>query len=225
MTYHFRRESHADISQIACFFAFQYADGFLNFKRVSDIITERRVHIGYYGCHISAAALAYFDHFFSKASRVVDGFHKRPAAHLYIKDNGMRTGSKFFAHDTRCNERNTVNRRGQITQRIHYLIGGSKIAGLSDNGNSDFFDLFHEILRRERGLVPRDRFEFINRSAGVTESPAAHFCDLAPYACRNRGNDKSSLVAYSAGGMLIDRQIPETRQINGVARVRHVQSK
>ena len=62
-------------------------------------MTERNIHIRQHRCGLSAAPIAYFDHFCCKFFRLFNGFHKCAAAHFYVKHDGMRASGYLFAHN------------------------------------------------------------------------------------------------------------------------------
>ena len=133
----------------------------------------------------------------------------------------MRACRELFGHDGRRDERQRIDRRRHIAQRIELFICRCQITGLPDDRNADLLYLLQELLCRERRFVAGDGFELIDRAARVTEPAPGHFCHLAAEARDDRRQNQRRLVAHAAGGVLVYRLCAKARQIDRVARAHH----
>ena len=218
---HIGRQRDAHAGQVRAAMAAQDLDRLAHLKRIADIEAERNIHIGH-DCHnVPAAGLADAHHALGKLLPVFERFHKRAGADLDVQHDGMRACGQLFGHDGRRDERQRIDRRGHITQRIELFIGRRQIAGLADDGYADILDLLHKGVRRKRRLVAGDGFELVDRAARVAEAPAGHLGHLAAETRDNRCNDQRRLVADAAGGVLVNGFIAEPAQIHCVARAHH----
>ena len=218
---HIGRQCNAHAGQVRAAMAAQDLNRLAHLERIADIEAERNIHVGH-DCHdVPAAGLADAHHALCQFLSVFKRLHKRAGADLDIQHDGMRACGQLFGHDGRRDERQGIDCRGHVTQRVEFFIGGRQIAGLADDGYADVFDLLHEGLCRKRRLIPGDGFQLIDRTARMAEAAAGHLGHLAAETRDNRCNDQRRLIADAAGGMLVNGFIAEPAQIHCVARTHH----
>ena len=218
---HIGRQRDANAGQVRAAMAAQNLNRLAHLERVADVEAERNVHVGHDRHNVPAAGLADTHHALSKLLSVFERLHKRAGADLDVQHDGMRACGQLFGHDGRRDERQGIDRRGHVAQRVEFFIGGRQIAGLADNGYADVLNLLHKGLCRKRRLIAGDGFEFIDRAARVAESAAGHLGHLAAETRNDRRNDQRRLIADAAGRVLVNGFIAEPAQIHLVARTHH----
>src|SRR6267143_1502787 len=170
---HPRGEVQAQVTQIGGAAAFEYLDGFGDLVRMARHAAKRLIHSGDKGYHFLAHALAGFDHDFCKANRIFLFLHERPGARLDVEDQGVNAFSKFFAHDRRADETDILDGRSNVTKRVDFLVGRSNLRGLPDQAHAAFAEDAAKCVQRQIHVEARNRFQFVERAAGVAEAAAA----------------------------------------------------
>jgi hypothetical protein len=135
------------------------------------------------------------DHHLRQCLCVLGSAHEGTAAAFDVQHDRARTGRQLFTHNRGGDQRNGVDRCGDVAQRIQLFIGGSKIGGLTDDAKSASCYLCGKLVGGERGSVAGEGLQLIDRAARVTESASAHLCDLAAECRGNRRNYEGGFVA------------------------------
>ena len=138
---------------------------------VADAVAERRVHVGDQGDRAAAGELADGDHRLRELDGVIERLHEGTTARLDIEQDAVGAGGELLAHDRRGNQRDAVDCRRDIAQRVELLVGRREVARLSDDADAALVDRVEELLARERRLVARDRLELVDCAARVATLP------------------------------------------------------
>ena len=202
---HVGSEREADLPEVGGASALEHFHGFGDFERVADGRAQGHVHVGDDGRCLSSRALADGDHGTREGERVVERLHEGAAARLDIEHDRRAARRELLAHDGGGDERNGVDRRRDIAQRIELLVGGCKLARLPDERKPRLFYDGEKVFARERRLKARNGFELVDGAARVAEAAPAHLGD-APARRRDDGaGDERRLVADAARRVLVDR--------------------
>ena len=89
--------------------------------------------------------------------------HECGRAAFDIEHDTVRARRKFFAHNR------------HVTQRVKNPIRRCELRTLADNRQTDRIHLTDEIRFRELHLKPGNRLQFIQRTAGKSQTPPGHF--------------------------------------------------
>ena len=222
---HVGGEREADLPEVGGSSALEHFHGFGDFERVADGRAQGHVHVGDDGRCLSSRTLADGDHGTRERERVVERLHEGAAARLDIEHDRRTACRELLAHDRGGDERNGVDRRRDVAQRIELLVSGRKLARLPDEGKPRLFYDGEKVFARERRLKARNGFELVDGAARVAEAAPAHLGD-APARRRDDGaGDERRLVADAARRVLVDRGASKGREVDLVARGRHGERK
>ena len=148
--------------------------------------------------------LAERDHRLGEAPRVVDRLHERAVADLDVEHDRLRARGELLRHDRRGDQRELVDGRGDVAQRVQQLVGRDEVAGLADDRDADVPHLRDELVHRQLDAVAGDRLELVERAAGVAEAAAAHLPERDAARRDDRPDGERRLVADAAGRVLVD---------------------
>ena len=191
-------------------------------ERVSDGRAERLVHVGEQADDLAARLRAERRHRLGEQARVVDRLHERAVADLDVEHDRLRARGELLRHDARRDQRDLVDRRRHVAQRVEHLVGGDEVAGLADDREPDLAHLGDELLRRQLDAEARDRLELVERPAGVPEPAAAHLPERHAARGHDRADRERRLVADAAGRVLVDDLAPERRaEVDRLAAAHH----
>ena len=128
-----------------------------HFERIANLAAERFVHIRNHTITRSASRFADINHDLCQRLCICFVLHKCAAATFHIQHDCIRTCRKLLAHNRRCNERQTVDCRRHIAQRIDLLICRCQISGLSDKRQLHRIDVFNKFCLRDTHTETRNR--------------------------------------------------------------------
>jgi hypothetical protein len=73
------------------------------------------------------------DHLVGEDPCIVEGLHERAVPDLHVEDDRVGSRRELLRHDRRGDERDDVDRRGHVAQRVQHLVGRHEVAGLADD--------------------------------------------------------------------------------------------
>ena len=149
-------------------------------------------------------APAEIDHLLGKDARVVERLHERAVADLDVEHDRVGAARELLRHDRRGDERDDVDGRGHVPERVELLVRRYEVAGLPDDREADLPHLRDELVDRQLDAVARDRLELVERSARVPEPAAAHLPERDAAGGDDRADRERRLVPDPAGRVLVD---------------------
>ena len=135
---------------------------------------------------------------------LISARHERAVAELHVHRQPVEPGGELLRQDRRRDERNRLDRRGDVADRVEPFVGGRQIVGLADDRAAD---VAHDAAKRlpiRHRVVPRDREHLVERPARVTQ--AASGDHRHERAARGDGwsQHQAHRVAHAARGVLVD---------------------
>ena len=108
-----------------------------------------------------------------------------------------------------------------IPQGVKLFICRRQIPRLAGYANADFLHRFQKCLPVHRGVKTRNCLQLIHRTAGMSQTPAAHFRHRNT-ACRHqRRQNQRCFVTDSAGAVFIHLDTGDVGKIYLIARAGH----
>ena len=128
---------------------------------------QRGRHVGEQGHGRQSGVTAQPDHGLGQPTGVLGVLHERPAAHLDVQHQRAGAFGDLLAHDRRGDQRDGLDRAGDVTQRVQLLVGrGQAGTGGTDDG-ADLLQLLQHLVGAERRPPTGDRLELVQGAAGV----------------------------------------------------------
>src|SRR5207249_12246573 len=93
---------------------------------------------------------------------------------------------------------------GDAAQPVEFSVGWSDLSRLPNHGAAAGVQHATELRNREIYIEPWDRFELVECATGVAEAASADHRDDQPTRRCNRRQHERSLVAHTAGRVLVD---------------------
>ena len=182
---------------------------------------ERLVHVGDERDHLLAHAFASFDHEFGEEDGVFLLLHKSPRAGLYVEHERVGTFGQLLAHDGGADEIRTLDRAGNVAQRVQLAVSGSDFLGLANHGASTGFENAMEFRHRQTDAESGDGFKFVERASGVAQTAAANHGDEEASGSDQRSKHERGLVADAARGVLVNFLCGKEAEIENFAGMQH----
>ena len=139
-------------------------DRLADLERVADRGAERLVHVGEEAHDLPAGPPPEVDHLLGEDARVVERLHERAVADLHVEHDRIGPRRDLLRHDRRGDERDDVDRGGDVAERVELLVGRHEVAGLPDDRETDVAHLRDELVDRELDPEARDRLELVERA-------------------------------------------------------------
>ena len=98
--------------------------------------------------------------------------HKGAAAELDVEHQGVDPLGHLLAEDAGADERDRLDRRRDVAQRVELPVGGRELRRLPDEGSADPGHLGPEFGEGESDPESRDRLELVERAARVARGRA-----------------------------------------------------
>ena len=171
--------------------------------------------------HLLAGARPDPDERLGEGARVLLGLHEGPAADLHVEHQPVDPLGELLGQDGRDDEGDALDGRRHVAEGIDALVGGGDLRRLPDHAAAHLGHDAREVLGRELGREAGDGLELVERSAGVTEAAAAHHRDRDAARGDERGEGERDLVADAAGGVLVDLEALDAREIEDAAAPEH----
>ena len=137
-------------------------------------------------------------------ARVVLARHERAAAGLHVEHERIDALGDLLAQDRGADQRQALDGRRHVAQRIQRAVGRRHLVGLADERASEIGDLRTELVEREPGPEAADAFELVERAARVPEPAARHHRHRHAERSDDGRDDQRGLVADTAGAVLVD---------------------
>ena len=155
----------------------------------------------------------------ARASRVG---HERARADLHVHDQRVEPGGELLGQDRGDDQRDRLDRRGRVAQRVQAPVGGRELRGLADDRAAR--------LARPRRAARRGRASC--RSRGSSRAcRASRRCGRGrgrrssapppPQAATIGASSSDDLVADAAGRVLVERRARSSSHSSTVPRARH----
>ena len=156
----------------------------------------------------------------SRASSSV--FMNAPSPTFTSSTIASRARSELLGHDRRRDQRDDVDRRGDVAQRVELLVGRDEVGGLADDRDADVAQLRDHLVDRQLDAEAGDRLELVERAAGVPEPAAAHLPERHAAGRDDRADGDRRLVPDATGRVLVDDLPAERRaEVERVAGADH----
>ena len=200
--------------QILRTFSPQRHDRFFHFQDIADGISQRIVHVAEHGLDIAAEVSSDFLHAGAQLFCLRPFAHERTFSVFDIEQDGAAAGGDLLGHDAGSDQRQAVHGPAHITQCIQHAVSRHQFAALGADGQADLLDLPAEGIRIKIGAQAGNRFELVDRPAGMAQTAPAHLGD-----CRAAGRDERSqherrLVPDAAAGMLVTSNALDAAEIH-----------
>ena len=135
--HHPRGQPHDQPLEIARAASLQHVDALGDLQRIAHGAAERRVHVGDERLGPDAVRGADRDQRARQRARVVDRLHEGAAAALHVEDQRVAALGDLLAHHRRRDQRDALDRRGHVAQRVQRLVRGRDVPGLADQAAAD----------------------------------------------------------------------------------------
>ena len=183
---------------------------------------ERLVHVRQEARDLATGPDADLDHHACELTRVVDRLHERPVANLDVEDDRVGTRGELLRHDRARDQRDDVDGRRHVAERVQLLVGRDEVRRLADDCHADVSKLRDQLVRRQLDSKPGDRLELVERAAGVTETASAHLPERHAARGHDRADGDRGLVPDPAGRVLVDDLASErSPHVERLARADH----
>src|ERR1700677_2151352 len=100
-------------------------------------------------------------------------FHERSAAGLDVKNQRIDSLRQFLAHDGSTDQIWTLDRSGDVAQRVELSVRGSNFGSLANHGAAAGFKNAAEFRDRQIHVEAGDGLKLVERAASMAESAAA----------------------------------------------------
>ena len=140
--------------------------------------------------------------------------HERTAARLHVEHEGIDALGDLLAQDRGADQRQALDGRGHVAQRVERAVRRGHLVGLADERTSEIRDLRAELVEREAGPEAADAFELVERAAGVSEPAARHHRHRHTEGSDDGRDDQRGLVADAARAVLVDLDALDRGQVD-----------
>ena len=200
-------EFNAQVAQIGWSPAFQYLNRLDHFKCISDVHSQRLIHIGNECDHSLPDAYSGLNHQLGQMNGVSFLLHESAGAGFHIQHQSVDPFGDFLAHDRCADQRRTLDRAGHVAQRVHLFVG-----------RHDLLRLPHQ---HHSAIGTRNSFELVERAASVAKAASADHRYEQPPGSHNWRQDERCLVAHSTCGVFVDFLSWQIRPVQCHSRVQH----
>ncbi len=137
-------EGEAKLHEVGGAAAAQRPDRLLHFQGVADVVAERLLHGAEHGGHTAPGVATDRHHALREQARIGERVHKRAAAVLHIEHDAVGASGELLTHHAGRDQRDRLDRRGDIAQGIKFFIGGGELAALSGHNQAH---LAHDLAK------------------------------------------------------------------------------
>src|SRR6218665_3995992 len=196
---HLPRERNGELTDILRPTARKYLDRFAHLVRVTDCEAEWHVHVGEQGGCRNPRVCSQLHHRPSQLSRPSDIREERARPELHVEHQRPCALGYFLRHDRRRNKWDRLDRPGDITQRVKFLVGGGGFgAGRADDA-AHLAQLREHLGTAEGRAPPRNRLQFVERATGVPQPTPRQLRYRNPEGCHERHERQGDLVTNTPG--------------------------
>ncbi len=149
------------------------------------------------------------DHRLGELARRLERLHERAVADLHVEHDRLRATRDLLRHDRGGDQRELVDGRRDVAQRVEQLVGRHEVACLPDDRDTDVPHLSDVLVEAQLGPVAGNRLELVERAAGVPQSAAAHLPERHAAGGHDRRHRQRRLVADTARRVLVDHLAAE----------------
>ena len=136
-------------------------------------------------------------------------FMKAPSPTFTSRTIASAPAGELLRHDRGGDERDDVDGRGHVPERVELLVGRDEVGGLPDDREADLAHLRDELVGRQLDAEAGDRLELVERAARVPEPAAGHLPEGDAAGGDDRADGDRGLVPDAAGRVLVDDAPPE----------------
>ena len=129
--------------------------------------------------------------------------HKRAVTDLHIHDQAVQAFGEFFREDGGGDQVNGFNGRGDVARGVNTFVAWRKVARLPDDRRTGGFNDMAQFIRLWKGVKTRNRREFVQRAAGVTQTTPRNHRHIRTAGGDHRREHQRHHVAHTAGGVLV----------------------
>ncbi|EJK92459.1 hypothetical protein UUU_04450 [Klebsiella pneumoniae subsp. pneumoniae DSM 30104 = JCM 1662 = NBRC 14940] len=201
--FHTQRHCHVEQARVAVF-AGQELHRFANFNGVAGAGGQYLIHIGQQRGGAHAGAVGDTHDRFGQRGREFISRHKRAAADFDVHHQRIQPFRQLLRQNRGGNQRDGVHRRGNIAGGIETFVGRGKGAGLPDNCHANIFNNLAEAVVVREDIEARDRFQFVQRTAGMAEAAAGDHRYVTTAGGHHRPQHQRSDIPDAAGRVFID---------------------
>ncbi len=191
------------------------------FQRIADGIAERLVHVGDQSLDTLVLTAADADHQLRQAAGVHLFLHESAVANLDVQNQRVEADGDFLGHDRAGNKWDALDGTRDVAKRVELAVGRGDLVGLADKGELVLGQLSFELLDAQIYIEARDRFQLVDGSAGMSQTATADHGNRDASGGGQRGRNQAGLVAHATGGMLVDLQAGQGREIEAFAALDH----
>ena len=185
--------------------AAQDVDRLARLVGVPDGDAERRVHVGQQRDDLLPGARPHAHERLRERARARLVLHERPAADLHVEHEPVDPLGELLREDRRHDERDALDGRRHVAERVDALVGGGDLARLPDHARAHARRRSAAKRSAEMSVrKPGDRLELVERPARVAEPAAAHHGHRHAARGDERREAEAHLVADAAGRVLVD---------------------
>jgi hypothetical protein len=210
-----------ELDEVGRAVALEGLDRLADLERVSDRGPEWLVHVGELADDLTAGSPAELDHGPSQLPGGGERLHEGAVADLHVEDDRVGATGDLLRHDRRGDQRDDVDGRRDVAERVEPPVGRNEVGGLADDRHPDLADLADELVALELDAEARDRLELVERPAGVAEPAPAHLREGDAAGGHDRAEHDRRLVPDAAGGVLVDDAAAEAREIDRLTALHH----
>ena len=218
---HLLGERVGDFHRIGRAATFEALDGFGDFERVADGATERLLHRGENRARGFAHRGRHRDECLREFTRLRFFFHERAAAEFHVEHEYVDALGEFFREDAAADQRDALDGRRHVAQRIKFFVGGRQFRRLADEREPDGFQLRAVFRHREVHAETGNRFEFIECAAGVTEASTGNHRHGDAAGRDHRREVERNFITHATGRVFVGLRIFHAREIGDDAGVHH----
>src|SRR5450830_1617177 len=214
---HLARQREGQLDDVGRSTTGEHLDRLTHLERVAGRETERCRHVGEQRDRQHARVGPELDHRARELAGPRRVLHERTRADLHVEHERAGALSDLLAHDRARDERDRLDRAGDVTERVQLAVGGCEPRPrLADDG-TDVLELRHHLVVRERRTPAGDRLELVERPAGVAEAATRQLRHGDAEDRDERRERQRDLVADAARRVLVGRRARQPGEVQALA--------
>ena len=175
-------------------------------QRVARCRRQRLGHVGDQGRGHAARALRGGDQRAGQSLGIFHPLHEGAGAAFDIQNKRFQARRQLFRQDRGGDQVNRFHRAGDIADRIKPPIRRGDFLAGRDDGAVDALDLAAQLVFRQARAKAGDRFQFVQRAAGMPKPAARNHRDEGSASRQRRREQQRDTIADAAGRMLVDHR-------------------